>query len=162
MRYSDLAVRAVEVLRRKGMTLATAESCTGGGIAKAITDVAGSSAAFCGGFVAYHNDVKISVLGVDSNIIDRETEVSHACAKAMADAAGARMGASLAVSTTGYAGPGGGTERNPVGTVYIGVWSGRDCFSERFSAPKGSSREEIREAAIERALELVLQVAELY
>ena len=162
MRYSDLSARVVEVLTRKGLTLATAESCTGGGVAKAITDVAGSSSAFCGGFVTYTNDVKIAILGVDPEIIAQETEVSHACARAMAEGARMRLGTSIAVSTTGYAGPGGGTGRDPVGTVYIGVSCDGDCFSERFSAPKGSDRIGVREAAIERALELVVQVAELY
>ena len=158
---TDICVRLVEVFSRKGLTLATAESCTGGGIAKAVTDVAGSSAALLGGFVTYTNDVKIKLLGVDPAVIAAESEVSHACARAMADGARVALGAAVAVSTTGYAGPGGGTSRDPVGTVSIGVSTANDCFSERFSAAKGATREEVRAQATERALELALQVGEL-
>ena len=161
MTHFDFAARLVAACTRRGLTLGTAESCTGGGVAAAITDVAGSSSAFVGGFVTYTNELKIELLGVPTEVIERETEVSHACARAMAIGTRERLGVTLAVSTTGYAGPGGGTERDPVGTVYIGVSTANDCFTERFSAPRGANREEVRRAATERALELALQAAEL-
>ena len=147
----------VRVLSAKGVTVATAESCTGGGIAKAITDISGSSAVLLGGFVTYTNAVKIALLGVDPTLIERESEVSHACAKAMARGARETLGATVAVSATGYAGPMGGTEQDPVGTVYLGLATETDCISERFCAPLGASRTEVREAAIRRAAEMLLE-----
>ena len=157
----DFSARLVKVCAQKGITIGTAESCTGGGVAAAMTAVAGSSSAFAGGVVTYTNALKMDLLGVPAEVIDTETEVSHACARAMAIGARERLGVTLAVSTTGYAGPGGGTKRDPVGTVYIGVSTAGDCFTERFSAPRGADREAVQRAAIARALELALQVAEL-
>ena len=143
-------------------TLATAESCTGGGIAKALTELPGSSAVFLGGAVTYTDAMKQTLLGVSQELLDVHTAVSAPCAKAMAEGIRERTGACLAVSATGYAGPGGGTEKDPVGTVYIGIASPRACFAERFSAPAPaeSSRKEIREAVILRALELLLRETE--
>lgn len=141
-------------------TLATAESCTGGGIAKALTELPGSSAVFLGGAVTYTDAMKQTLLGVPQEVLDVHTAVSAPCAKAMAEGIRERTGACLAVSATGYAGPGGGTEKDPVGTVYIGISSPRACFAERFSAPAESSRKEIREAVILRALELLLRETE--
>ena len=157
----DFAARLVAVCKQKKLMLGTAESCTGGGVAEAITAVAGSSSAFVGGFVTYTNQLKMALLGVSAEVIDAETEVSHACAREMAMGACNKLGVSIAISTTGYAGPSGGTKRDPVGTVYIGVATANDCFTERFSAPRGATREEVRHATTERALELALQVAEL-
>ena len=147
-------------LLRAGKTLATAESCTGGGIAKALTELPGSSAVFLGGAVTYTDAMKKALLGVPQELFDIHTAVSASCAKAMAEGIRERTGACLAVSATGYAGPGGGTEQDPVGTVYIGIASPRTCFAERFSAPTNATRREIREAVILRALELLLQEAE--
>lgn len=147
----------VRVLADKGVTVATAESCTGGGIAKAITDISGSSAVLRGGFVTYTNEVKIALLGVEPELIARESEVSHACARAMAQGARERLGVTVAVSATGYAGPTGGSEKDPVGTVYLGLATETDCISERFCAPAGASRTEVREAAIRRAGEMILE-----
>ena len=150
----------VKEYARKGLTLATAESCTGGLIAKRITDVPGSSAVLCGGLVTYTNEAKTALLGVDPNTIAKDTEVSHACARAMAEGARNRLGTDVAVSTTGFAGPGGGNETDPVGTVYIAVSSAKGTESERFCAPVGASRSEVRTAAANRALERLLQKAE--
>ena len=147
----------VRALLSCGATAATAESCTGGLIAKLITDVPGSSAAFVGGVVSYTNEVKMTLLDVDLAIIEEHTEVSLACAKAMAEGARLRLGSDLAVSTTGYAGPGGGTEADPVGTVYIGVSTTKRTVAERFAAAANATRSEVREAAASRALELLLQ-----
>ena len=137
-------------------TVSTAESCTGGLIAKLITDVSGSSAVLSGGCVSYTNEVKISVLGVDPAIIERHTEVSHACAAAMAEGARRLFGTELAVSTTGFAGPTGGTDTDPVGTVYLAVATPHGTHTERFSAPADASRSGVRNAAACRALELLM------
>ena len=147
----------VRALISCGGTVATAESCTGGMIAKLITDVPGSSAAFVGGVVSYTNRIKTAILGVDPAIIEEYTEVSLACAKAMAEGARLRLGSDFALSTTGYAGPGGGTEKDPVGTVYIGVSTEKETVAERFAAPVNATRSEVREAAAARAVELLLQ-----
>ena len=157
MTISSMAKRVVRELAARGITVSTAESCTGGLIAKLITDVSGSSAVLAGGCVSYTNEIKISVLGVDPTIIERNTEVSHACAAAMAEGARARFGTDLAVSTTGYAGPTGGTERDPVGTVYIAVATPNGTRTERFSAPLGATRCGVRNAAAYRALELLCE-----
>lgn len=149
------ALLLVRTFAQKGITVGTAESCTGGLVAKLITDVAGSSQVLRGGFVTYTNEVKTRLLGVDPLIFERETEVSHACAKAMAAGAGERLDVTLAVSLTGFAGPTGGTEDDPVGTVYIGIASPRGVTSERFCAPDPSTRESVRHAAAMRALELL-------
>ena len=155
MKNSVDARLLVRHFSEKGITVCTAESCTGGLVAKLITDVAGSSQVLLGGFVTYTNEVKMRLLGVDSELLARETEVSHACAKAMAAGARERLGATLAVSLTGFAGPTGGTDADPVGTVYIGIASPRGVVSERFQAPDPSTRKKVREAAAMRALELL-------
>ena len=152
---AEIAARLIQKGIQKGVTVSSAESCTGGLIAKLLTDVAGSSAVFSGACVTYTNEVKIALLGVDPAVIKEHTEVSHACAKAMAEGARQRIGTTFAVSTTGYAGPTGGTETDPVGTVYIGVSTPQGSFSERFSAPSHLDREGVREAAATRALELL-------
>jgi PncC family amidohydrolase len=103
------------------VTLATAESCSGGGVAARVTSVAGSSIYFLGGVVAYANDAKADVLGVPRTILETRGAVSPECAAAMAEGARRLFGATLAVSTTGIAGPGGGTPRKPVGLVYLAL-----------------------------------------
>lgn len=148
-----------QALLRAGKTVSTAESCTGGGIAKALTELPGSSAIFLGGAVTYTNELKMKLLRVPQEIIEQHTEVSAPCAEAMARGARALTDSCLAVSATGYAGPDGGTEKDPVGTVYIGVASPSSCFADRFCAPAGATREEIREAVILRALSLLLDEA---
>ena len=156
------AVRLVKGFSTKGITVGTAESCTGGLIAKLITDVAGSSAVLAGGFVTYTNEVKTKLLGVDPKIFDAHTEVSRACAEAMAKGARARLGCTVAVSATGFAGPGGGNEKDPVGTVYLGIATQNATYSERFSAPEGATRDEVRRAAAMRAMEMLLAAGEIY
>ncbi|MBQ9773046.1 MAG: CinA family protein [Clostridia bacterium] len=149
------AKNAVRQLAARGETLSTAESCTGGLIAKSVTDIAGSSAVFLGGCVTYTNEIKTALLGVDPALIARVSEVSFDCAKAMASGARARLGTTYALSTTGYAGPGGGTERDPVGTVYLALATPDGVLCERFSAPAGASRTQVRTAAAMRALEML-------
>ncbi len=142
----------VSLLTDLGQTVSTAESCTGGLIAKLITDIPGSSAVFTGSCVSYTNDIKMRVLGVPRSVIEEETEVSTACAMAMADGARRLFKTDYAVSTTGYAGPGGGTERDPVGTVYIGISTPQGTTCRRLSVPGAPSRDMVRTAAAELAL----------
>ncbi|MBR3893938.1 MAG: CinA family protein [Clostridia bacterium] len=149
------ARRLVREFSRRGITVGSAESCTGGLIAKLITDVPGSSAVLAGAFVTYTNEIKIGVLGVDANVIARDTEVSASCAAEMASCARKRLGTTLAVSATGFAGPGGGTDDDPVGTVYLGVASPNGVTVERFCAPAGATRRQVRTAAAVRALDLL-------
>lgn len=149
------AHKVVSRLIARKETLATAESCTGGLIATCITDIAGSSAAFCGACVAYVNEVKMGLLDVDPAIIECESEVSAPCAEAMANGVRVRWKSTYALSTTGYAGPTGGTARDPVGTVYIALATPTKTVSERFCAPDGASRAEVRRAAAMRALTLL-------
>ena len=158
MTNAQLSRKIVKEYTKRGMTLGTAESCTGGLISKLITDIPGSSAVLCGALVTYTNAVKEKLVGVDPEIIARDTEVSYACAQAMADGARRTLGSCVAVSTTGYAGPGGGTERDPVGTVYIGISTPGGTHSERFSAPVGATRSQVRVAAAHRALELLWEI----
>ena len=151
------AKELLHLLRGREERFCTAESCTGGLIAKAITDLSGSSSVFSGAFVTYTNRIKINVLGVPDEVIAKHTEVSLACAEQMACCARKRLGVTLAVSTTGYAGPTGGTDRDPVGTVYIAVATAHGTVCERFFAPIGSTRAQVRTAAAKRAFEMVLE-----
>ena len=146
----------VERLRADGLTVATAESCTGGLIAKRLTDVAGSSAVVRGGFVTYTNEMKTALLGVSPETLARHSEYSEPVAAEMARGARLRTGADIAVSTTGLAGPGGGTEDCPVGTVFVGVSTeaGERVVPLRLSPQR--SRDYIRTLAASHALRLLL------
>ena len=148
-----LAEAVLDRHRRAGTKLATAESCTGGAIAAALTDIAGSSDVFERGFVVYSNAAKTELLGVPADLIARHGAVSHEVAAAMAEGALARSRADVAVSVPGIAGPGGGSAAKPVGLVYIG-WSRRGAKSavERHVFPGG--RAAVRAASVKRALEL--------
>lgn len=110
-----------QALRQRGWLLATAESCTGGMIAAACTDLAGSSEWFERGVVTYSNEAKTELLGVDANLIARHGAVSEPVVRAMAEGAVARSHANIAVAVTGIAGPGGGSPAKPVGTVWVGI-----------------------------------------
>ena len=150
----------MHALLARGETLSSAESCTGGLIAKVITDIPGSSAALMGACVTYTNEVKINLLGVDPEIIVRVSEVSFECAEAMATGAKARMQSTYAVSTTGYAGPGGGTEKDPVGTVYIAVDGAHGTVCRRLSLSPLRDRAYIRMVAATNAILDVLHYLE--
>jgi nicotinamide-nucleotide amidase len=150
---SDLAHIVVRRALGCQATLALAESCTGGMVASAITDVAGSSGVMFGGVVAYSNEAKTRLLGVSHAVLDRHGAVSAECARAMALGARDRFGSTLALSTTGIAGPGGGSEAKPVGTVYFGVAteSGAWAFHRQFAG----DRAVVRTKACVYALDIV-------
>lgn len=130
--------------------LATAESCTGGGVAARVTSVSGSSEYFLGGIVAYSNDAKQALLGVSPETLATRGAVSAECAREMAEGARRAFGAEFAVSTTGIAGPGGATNRKPVGLVYIALAGPDKTSVEEFHFPGG--RAVVTDAATEAAL----------
>ena len=142
----------------KGKTLATAESCTGGGIGAALTAVAGASKVYVGGVVSYTNDIKNRVLGVDQAVLDKYGAVSSPVAGAMASGVRNLMKCDVAVSVTGLAGPGGDDFGNPVGTVCIGYADRHQTLAKKFRFY--GDREEIRQQAVKAALELILEVAQ--
>ena len=141
---ADVFKKAVDILFEKKLTVTFAESCTGGLMCKSITDIPGASAVFHGGAVTYSNDIKTSVIGVSQKTIDEVTEVSGQCAAEMAEGVRRVFRADIGVSATGYAGPGGGTDVNPVGTVFVGVSvRGKTCAYRLYYPDK--TRAEIRE-----------------
>ena len=142
----------------RGFTVSGAESCTGGLCAKLLTDLPGSSAVFCGACVTYTNEIKMKILGVPPGLIEQHTEVSYACAEAMAEGARRAFGSTVAYSTTGFAGPSGGTEKDPVGTVYIGISTSRKTVSYRLSLPVVSTRDEIRNSAAAFVMDRLLSL----
>lgn len=149
---TSLCCKVLEALA--GKTLATAESCTGGGIGAALTAIPGSSAVYKGGIISYTNWVKHNLLGVDQHLLDTLGAVSAPVAEAMAKGAREAIQADIAVSVTGLAGPGGDEFGNPVGLVFIGYSDAGKTLSRRFLFP--GSREEIRQAACRETLKLIL------
>ena len=152
-----LAEAVLAACRAKGLTLATAESCTGGMVAAALTDIAGSSDVVERGFVTYSNAAKSSLLGVPMALIAEHGAVSPQVAAAMAAGALAFSPVDLAVSVTGIAGPGGGSATKPVGLVWFGTARRGKTATESHVFP--GDRAAVRRAATERALELLLAAA---
>ena len=144
-----------ELLRNKKVTMATAESCTGGYIAHLITSIAGSSDYFKGSVVSYANEVKVNVLGVNAADLEREGAVSEAVVLQMAEGVRKITGADYAVSTSGVAGPGGGTPEKPVGTVWIGVATPRKSYAKLFTF--SFTRERNIAKAASKAMEMLLE-----
>jgi len=144
-----------EALRRAHLTIAVAESCTGGLIGSLITDEPGSSAYFLGGVIAYSDEAKRAQLGVDPALLERFGAVSSEVAIAMAEGALTRLGAALAVSATGVAGPGGGSQDKPVGLTYIGVAStrGASAHEYRFEGDRLGNRRAAAAEAMRLAIE---------
>lgn len=140
-------------LRRRGATLSVAESCTGGLLAGRITEVPGSSDYFVGGFLTYSNDLKVKLLGVPQALIDQHGAVSEPVAQAMAAGARERTGSTFALSVTGIAGPSGGTEAVPVGTVCIGLAHPGGAEARRFRFLGDRAR--VRAVAVQTALDLL-------
>lgn len=154
---AELAARVLAAAKARGnATLACAESCTGGAVASALTDVPGASAVFRGGVVAYSVAVKRSALGVPAETLARFGVVSRECAEAMARGAARTLGADFAVATTGVAGPG-PQDGVPAGTVCIAVAAPDATFSETVFFP-GETRERVKSLASRAALGLLADV----
>lgn len=152
-----LALTAGALLGERREVLATAESCTGGWIAKLMTDIAGSSAWFQGGAVTYSNDLKQALLGVTAATLERHGAVSRECALEMVAGALARLDASVAVAVTGIAGPSGGMPGKPVGTVWV-AWQrrGGSACVEVFHFD--GDRDAVRRQTVARALEGIRKI----
>lgn len=148
----------IKLLIDKKLTIATAESCTGGMIAKMLTDVAGASACFGLGVVSYSNEAKTSVLGVPSELIEEHGAVSREVALAMSQGIRRVSRADIALSVTGISGPSGGTKEKPVGLVYISLCA-QDrhiCEQQHFSG----TRDEIRRQTADRAIGMATEYIE--
>lgn len=154
---SDLVKELSEKLRARQYKLVTAESCTGGMIAAAITDMAGSSDVFERGYVTYSNQAKVDCLGVMPSILEQHGAVSEETAIAMAKGALRKSQAMISVSVTGIAGPGGGTDTKPVGLVYIGCAS-NDVSANAKAFNFEGSREKIRNQTVEQALRELISI----
>ncbi|MFD2649712.1 CinA family protein [Devosia albogilva] len=154
---AETGQQVLEILARDGKTIVTAESCTGGLIAAALTDIPGASQAFYGGYVVYANAAKTRLIGVQPRLIRDYGAVSNQVARAMADGARNTAHADFAVAVTGIAGPEGGSEKKPVGLVYVAVSSelGTVVIEHKFG---DLGRDAIRKASVQAALDLVLQV----
>ncbi|TIT23931.1 MAG: CinA family protein [Mesorhizobium sp.] len=157
MSNSDLADALLQACQQRGIMLVTAESCTGGMIIAALTDIAGSSAVVDRGFITYSNKAKTEMLGVSTATLEAHGAVSREIAAEMAAGALAHSPAGLALAVTGIAGPGGGSAEKPVGLVWFGVAvAGRPVVSEcQLFANKG--RDFIRRETVRHALELGLR-----
>lgn len=151
----ELVAAIIRQAAAQSLTLGLAESCTGGLIAKWLTDPAGASAAFLGGVVAYANSVKEKVLGVRAETLAKYGAVSAETAREMASGARRVLGVDLALSITGIAGPAGGSPEKPVGTVWIGLADGTGTRAEQFRFD--GERSLVRARAAEAALELLWQ-----
>ncbi len=151
-----LVRQVANVLLERGLTLATAESCTGGMLSCVLTEIAGASGYFRGGLIAYHNSLKRDHLDVPDQILEEHGAVSRATALAMARGCRERFGTDLAVSITGIAGPGGGSAEKPVGLVFLAVDGMGASISDeqRFSG----DRARVRSQAVAGALTMVLDL----
>lgn len=154
--YSSISVLAADIVAEcvsRGVRISTAESCTGGMISGAVTSVSGSSAVIELGVCSYSNRIKQETLHVSGDILEKYTEYSVQCAEAMAEGVRRLSGADFAVSTTGVAGPTGGSAEHPVGEVCIAVSGAEGCRGERFLF--SGDRELVRAQAAQKALELL-------
>lgn len=153
LELDDLLQRVADHAIQHGLHVTTAESCTGGLIAKSITDLPGSSDWFEYGFVTYSDTAKCDLLGVDPHTIMAQGAVSEGTVRAMAEGAAARAGADYAVAVSGVAGPGGGTARNPVGSVWIGCTGGGTTVADHLQLE--GDRQAIRAQSALRALQML-------
>lgn len=148
------AKKLVTIGVKRGFTVSTAESCTAGMVASLIADIPGASGVLRGGAVTYCDEIKHIVLSVSEETLTRYTAVSYQTAREMAYGSRRLFSSTVAVSLTGYAGPGGGTTEDPPGTVYIGIDSERGNRSFRYSFT--GSRNEVRTQAAEEAIKLII------
>lgn len=151
--HKSLVEILLDEMEERGLTLACAESCTGGLIGKLITDVPGSSKVFLGSLVTYSNSSKISLLGINQRDIEKHGAVSKPVAEAMAVGARGKFSAHYSISATGIAGPSGGAPEKPVGTVYIGIAGPKQVRVKRFLFT--GNREQVRFLTAIYALELI-------
>ena len=159
MSNATLAKQVLAAARAKKRMIATAESCTGGMIAAALTDIAGSSDVVERGFITYSNRAKTELLGVPASLIDKHGAVSEEVARKMASGALKHAPVALAVAVTGIAGPGGGSKGKPVGLVHFGLArQGKPVHAEHHVF-KGN-RAAVRRATVKRALEMLLEAAQ--
>jgi len=150
----NLELTVIRLLKKRGLTFATAESCTGGLIASRITDIPGASEVFAGGLVTYTDAIKHRLLGVPTSMLERLGAVSEPVARAMAEGARKKFKTDFGLATTGFAGPNGGTKGKPVGTVYIAVahTSGTVVVRRLNRFP----RKKFKLIAVKQALELLV------
>lgn len=152
-----LADQVIDAARKQRLTIATAESCTGGGIGAALTAISGASKVYDGSIISYSDDVKANLLGVPKDTLKNHGAVSEQTAIAMAEGVRKALSTNLAISVTGIAGPTGGTKDKPVGTVWIGLaYKGRVTHAEHFIFAD-ESRESVRMDTIVQALKLLKQ-----
>ena len=144
-------------LRADGETLATAESCTGGLISKRLTDISGASDVYLGGAVTYANEAKVKILGVSEDDLKAHGAVSEPVARQLAEGVRALLGADYGISVTGIAGPTGGSEEKPVGTVFVGVASKNRTIVKKLSLSHMRDREYVRTVAATGALAMILE-----
>lgn len=154
---TDLGRQVAEILQQRGQMLVTAESCTGGWIAKTLTDIAGSSAWFEAGLVAYSYEAKQALLGVRPETLAEHGAVSRETVVEMVAGALARYGASVAVAVTGIAGPGGATPGKPVGTIWIG-WKRRGGYAQAEIFHFDGDREAVRRQTVAASLRGVQRI----
>ena len=154
--YDTLEQTCLELLKSRAETFSTAESCTGGLVAKRITDLPGSSAVFTGGVVAYTEQAKQNLLGVPAELIAREGVVSAPVAEAMARGAAQRLGSKYGIGITGLAGPDGDGSGKPIGLVYVALWDGQESFVRELHS--NATRERIRLSASNHAFDMLRRV----
>jgi len=151
-----LASEMAALLADKKITVAVAESCTGGALCQALTDIPGSSNWFDRGFITYSNQAKVDMLGVSSTLLDQYSAVSFETARAMVEGVHGHSQAELAIAITGIAGPGGGTAEKPVGTVFFGIGQKGQAVKidkRRFKGDRG----EVRARSVEFVLKALLK-----
>ncbi|MGD8485536.1 MAG: CinA family protein [Chloroflexota bacterium] len=158
MELPALASRLQAVALERGLTVATAESCTGGLVGHSLTAIAGSSDYYLGGVISYSNELKVRLLGVPEPTLGRHGAVSAQVAVAMADGARTRAGSDYAVAVTGVAGPGGGTGAKPVGLTYVAVAgpNGHEVRRHQWEGDRAANKEQSAAAALELLLEVLV------
>lgn len=156
MNYERLVAR----LKEKNLTITFAESCTGGYLAKSVTDIAGSSEVFKGSIVAYANEVKHNILCVKQETLDAFGAVSQQTAREMATGAQMLFSADIAVGVTGIAGPGGGSEEKPVGLVYVGIAYNGTVKVYKLLASDKNGRDGVRSTVVQKVCALVMELLE--
>lgn len=152
----DIRLKVLDMLKKRGLTVASAESCTGGLIASAFVDMPGASEVFKAGLVTYMEQMKAQLLNVRRDTLIKHTAVSSQTAEEMCVNTAKICGADIGISSTGYAGPGGGTDTEPAGTVYIGIYIFGSVHIKRLSLH--GSRNEVRSKAVAEVFDLLYKL----